>query len=194
MYWGYFGDPWATELHRERVQRFWRLYIRGQGGRLGAITADLPTVFRAALSGGGGDPASEAAAGDRPLAADSGKLEMLRVTRSAESQEWIRSDHGRNPAQGPPSRLVGPLKIGIRWEGDIDLDLYARPSSGAERLYFEHPRSAEGYYFKDHRTSPERDYEFIEFTEPVDVRTLEAAVNFYEGAADRPPNIRPFPP
>jgi hypothetical protein len=42
-------------------------------------------------------------------------------------------------------------------------------------------RSPEGYYFKDHRSSPGREYEYIEFEAPVDVRELEAFVNFFKG-------------
>src|SRR6185369_17602943 len=64
----------------------------------------------------------------------------------------------------------------------IDLDLYATPRPGAETLFFEHARSPEGYYYKDHRSSPGREYEFIEFESPVDCREVEAFVNFYKGS------------
>jgi hypothetical protein len=36
---------------------------------------------------------------------------------------------------------------------------------------------------KDHRASPGREYEFIEFESPVDVREVEAWVNFYKGSS-----------
>ena len=51
----------------------------------------------------------------------------------------------------------------------------------AGTLFFQHTQSPEGYYFKDHRSSPDREYEFIEFTQPVNVAEVEAQVNFYEG-------------
>jgi hypothetical protein len=51
----------------------------------------------------------------------------------------------------------------------------------AETLFFEHTRTPEGYYFKDHRSSPEREYEFIEFETPVNVWQVDARVNYYEG-------------
>ena len=79
------------------------------------------------------------------------------------------------------------MKIGIRWTGDIDLDLYAASRPGAETLFFEHSRSPEGYYFKDHRSSPEREYEFIEFESPVDARRVNARINFFAGSRDRGP-------
>lgn len=183
--WGFFGDPWTTELHRERIQRFWELYLHRQAGHLGALSADLPTVFRSSLEPS--DSPASAPSARTELDDTSGKVEMLRLTRGTASLDWIASPQVLNPAQGPPATVIGPLKIGIRWSGDWDLDLYARPAPGKERLYFEHPRTAEGYYHKDHRTSPEGEYEFIEFTSPVDVREVEASVNFYQGTSPVPP-------
>ena len=83
----------------------------------------------------------------------------------------------------PPANLVGPMKIGIRWHGNWDLDLYASAKPGAPTLFFQNTRCPEGYYYKDHRSSPEREYEFIEFTLPVNVNEVEAMVNFYRGNA-----------
>ena len=176
---GYFGDPWATDLHQERVIRFWRLFAGGQGARLGACSADLPTVFQAARVR---TPPEEAGTRTAPIDPDQDKIEMLRISRDVGAVEWLTRDRPDNLAQQPPTATVGRMKIGIRWQGDLDLDLYARPQPGSERLYFEHTRSPEGYYYKDHRSSPDREYEFIEFQQPVDVWKAEAAVNFYEGA------------
>jgi len=49
-------------------------------------------------------------------------------------------------------------------------------------------RSPEGYYNKDQRSSPGREYEFIEFESPVDVRKVQARVNFYAGSCPGGPN------
>ncbi|HEU0039113.1 MAG TPA: hypothetical protein VFR76_07560, partial [Verrucomicrobiae bacterium] len=113
--------------------------------------------------------------------AEQTKIEMLRVSRGVEITDWLTRDTLSAAAQSPPSILVGPMKIGIRWKEKVDLDLYATPHPGAETLYFEHVRSPEGYYYKDHRSSPGREYEFIEFESPVDVRKVEEFVNFYKG-------------
>ena len=63
-----------------------------------------------------------------------------------------------------PSALTGRMKIGIRWQDNLDLDLYATPRRGSETLFFQHPRTAQGYLYKDHRASPGREYEFIELS------------------------------
>ena len=107
---------------------------------------------------------------------------MLRVSRGVTVTDWLTRDTLPAGSQAPPSIMVGPMKIGIRWKERIDLDLYATPRPGAETLYFEHVRSPEGYYYKDHRSSPGREYEFIEFESSVDVREVEAFVNFYKGS------------
>jgi hypothetical protein len=104
---------------------------------------------------------------------------MLRVSRNVEIADWLT--RGTLSDESPPTTLVGPMKIGIRWKHNIDLDLYATPRHGAETLYFEHVRSPEGYYYKDHRSSPGREYEFIEFESPVDAREVEAFINFFKG-------------
>lgn len=177
VHWAYFGDPWVTEVHREKVSRFWHLFVQGQGGRLAAFCGDLPTMFHSATR--------RAEAGAMPVSdlvdPAHGKVEMLRVRREVGSSDWITRDDLPEGRPSPPTRRVGLMKIGIRWKGDWDLDLYASPAEGAETLFFQHPRSREGYYFKDYRSSPNGDYEYVEFQRPVDGRQVEAMVNFYEG-------------
>jgi hypothetical protein len=180
LHFGYFGDPWVSDVHREKIARFWSLYLGIQGARLATLTGDLPTVFSAAVSNSGSernyqiDPAET-------------KIEMLRVTRDIGVADWITRDLLPGGPVAPPSTTVGPMKIGIRWRGDIDLDLYAAANSNAETLFFQHTRCPEGYYFKDHRSSPDREYEFIEFESPVDVWKVDASINFYEGRAQGGP-------
>lgn len=179
VHWAYFGDPWINDLHREKVTRFWTLYLEKRGAPLLTFSGDLPSAF-AAFRQGDADLQSPA----RHWTADSRdtKLEMLRVSRNVELADWLTRETLPDSAPPPPTKLVGPVKIGIRWKDDIDLDLYATPHHGAETLFFQHTRSPEGYYNKDHRSSPGHEYEFIEFESPVDVRELEASVNFYEGS------------
>jgi hypothetical protein len=176
--WAYFGDPWMSDLHREKVTRFWALYLERGGGRLASFSADLATATAAFIS-----PEPIPTAASKGWVADplQTRPEMLRATRDVAQVDWLIN---APPAETspPPSQLVGPLKIGIRWKENIDLDLYAAARRGAETLFFQHTRSAEGYYFKDHRSSPGHEYEFIEFESPVDARQVMAYVNFYGGS------------
>jgi hypothetical protein len=181
VHFGYFGDPWVSEVHKDKIARFWSLYFQGQGARLASFTGDLATVFAAAKN-----PARGELAQRHKIDPAQTKVEMLRITRDVGVADWITRD-GVSGANTPPARTVGPMKIGIRWKGQIDLDLYARGGADAEMLFFQHMRSPEGYYYKDHRSSPEREYEFIEFESPVDVWKVEARINFFEGRVPEAP-------
>lgn len=183
VFFGYFGDPWLTQLHEEKVARFWSLFLGGQGARLETFCADLPTVFNAALSPGKDARIAESSGRRNPTTS---KIEMLRIQREVAATDWITRDILINPQLAPPGKKVGFMKIGIRWKGDIDLDLYATPKSGAETLFFQHPRSPEGFYNKDFRSSPEGEYEFIVFETPVNLDSVEARINYYEGRIASP--------
>ncbi len=179
LHWIYFGDPWVSDLHKEKITRFWTLYLERRGARLAAFTGDLPSALQSFRQ-----PATAGAASSPHWTVDTAqrKIEMLRVNRSVTATDWLTRDTVPAGGQTPPSIRIGPMKIGIRWKERIDLDLYATARPGAETLYFEHVRAPEGYYYKDHRTSPGKEYEFIEFESSVDVREVEAFINFYKGS------------
>ena len=183
-YWAYFGDPWLSDLHHEKVERFWALYLGRRGGQLASFSGDFATALGAFnTSAPGPGAASKGWVAD----ARQTKPEMLRATRTVAQVDWLTGDAPSQPSP-PPSQMVGPLKIGIRWKENIDLDLYAAPRPEAETLFFNHPISPEGYYFKDHRSSPGHEYEYIEFESPVDVRKVMAFVNFYDGSCPSGPH------
>lgn len=183
VHFGALGDPWVSDVHGEKVLRFWTLFAATRGARLGAFSSDLPTVFAAMKPT---TEASDPVPVRFKLDPAQTKVEMLRITRDIGVADWITKESlpGNPP---PPATRVGPMKIGIRWQGNLDLDLYATPKPGADTLFFEHPRSSEGYYFKDHRSSPLREYEFIEFESPVDVGLVNSRINFYAGNASDGP-------
>jgi hypothetical protein len=179
VHWAYFGDSWVNDLHQERVSRFWSLYLEKRAAHLDTFTGDLASALaRFKLN----NPAPMPTGQHWTIDPHDTKIEMRRISRNVELTDWITRDTVPDAAP-PPDRLIGEMKIGIRWQKNIDLDLYAAPYPGGETLFFQHPRSKEGYYDKDHRSSPGRDYEFIEFERPVDVRQVEASVNFYAGSA-----------
>jgi hypothetical protein len=174
--WVYTGDPWISELHKEKVTRFWTLYLERCGFRMASFAVDLPTVFQSFRGRTPGQTLTHWAVDPHQT-----KIEMLRVSRNVEIADWLTRDKLPENSQSPPGTMIGAMKIGIRWKDKIDIDLYATPRSGAETLFFQHPRSPEGYYYKDHRASPGKEYEFIEFESAVDVREVEAFINFYKG-------------
>ena len=71
------------------------------------------------------------------------------------------------------------------------MDLYARPKPGADILYYGNTSSNEGRYWKDYMNSPRltNGHEIIAFNQPIDLRGLLLAVNFYGGEAESGVNI-----
>ena len=185
VHWVYFGDPWVSDLHQEKITRFWTLYLQKRGGELAGLSGDLPTALEAFRDNAGRPPETSKR---WALDTDQTKVEMLRITRDVPATDWLTGDLPSATVSPAPATMVGPMRIGIRWSQNIDLDLYTTPRPGAETLFFQHPHSPEGYYYKDHRSSPGREWEFVEFTNPVDARQVEAFVNFYKGSAPGGPH------
>ena len=183
VHWVYFGDPWVSDLHKEKITRFWTLYLQRRGANLASFCGDLPTAMQGFVQG----PSLARTAPHWSVNPQETKIEMLRIGREVELADWIERDSIRQNPASAPSVMFGPMKIGIRWKDNIDLDLYATPRAGAETLFFQHPRTLDGYYYKDHRSSPGREYEFIEFEKSIDAREVEAFVNFYKGSCPAGP-------
>lgn len=176
-------DPWTSDIHRQRVARFWTLYSQQQGATLHRFTGDLATVFDSVASQHMDQTTPRTACEIDPA---SKKPEMIRITRDIGITDWITSEVPQNIGTRAPSTTTGPMKIGIRWNENIDLDLYAKPNPQSATLFFQNTESDDGFYFKDHRSSPGTEYEYIAFEKPVDIWDLKASVNFYDGRADAP--------
>jgi hypothetical protein len=184
-------SDYASELYKYRVKRFWSLFMKNQGGILSTFSNDTQTAFDR-FSKSANNPVENA---DFDHTAQ--KVEMLRVTREAqavnESKEQVRIADFMSDnvvlSNVPPSKNIGPMKIGIRWPcKDCDIDLYAKTNSGSKYLFFGNNSTEEGTYFKDFQNSPDtiNGLEYIEFTKEVDVANIDAKINFYKGQTDKP--------
>ncbi|MGL4438017.1 MAG: hypothetical protein ACRCUE_01985 [Bosea sp. (in: a-proteobacteria)] len=185
---------WIDDLHRQRVQRFWTLYVEQLGGKLATFTNDLALCTQRLL-------AKNTDGGERyTVDPRQTKAEMLRIVRgsnrtseaptAAPPQVATFEQGGRFMDQGvvlsttPPASSIGRVKIGIRWDcSTCDLDLYARASAAAPFLFYDNQISAEGRHQKDWRNSPdaEKQHEYIDLPRPVDLNNLEVYLHFYEG-------------
>src|SRR5262249_42696951 len=77
--WLYFKDPWLNDLHKEKVTRFWTLYLERRGAQLAAFTSDPPAAFQSFYQN-----ASPAASKNWTVDTAQRKIEMLRVSRNVE--------------------------------------------------------------------------------------------------------------
>jgi hypothetical protein len=84
--WAYFGEPWLSDLHREKVTRFWALYLERRDGRLASFSSDLATAMSAFASGTPG--------------------------ASAASNGWVADARQKRPEMGPARLAMLNWSIG----------------------------------------------------------------------------------
>ena len=182
----YFSDErWKQDDHHAfYVQRFWTLFIEGQGGRLSTFTSDLPTLF--------GRVTAHAPSPKHTYEVErSDKLEMILLRPPVVQQE--SSIYDRKITKDPLKRAdlteVRAVVVGITWDQPkVDLDLYVRPRAGAPVLSYKQTQSEDGTYYKDFTSSPRvtNGYETVALTVPVDIPNILLAVNYYRGHTKRP--------
>ena len=173
----YLHENFASDELRNRVGRFWTLFVSQQGGVLASFAADLPLTTERALKTTR-QPFMQAAIDANDL-----KIQMHKIGMRTD-RSWIENDTTPKETTPPPV-TVGKLKVGIRWASDVDIDLYVRPRAGAVELYYGRNRSSDGVHNKEFESSPtnSKGFETVECYSDVDLKNVEAAVNFYSGTS-----------
>ncbi len=175
-----FLDDWKQDDHHAYfVQRFWTLFVEGQGGQLSSFTHDLPTLFHRVKSNA---PSPRHDYKIEPT----DKLEMILMRPPTVKQQTSIYERPLSTAPLPESviRQASRVEVGITWEcGGCDLDLYGQHEPGATTIWFLSTQTKDGQYFRDFRTSPRsaNGYETLAYHVPVDLNHLLLAVNFYNG-------------
>lgn len=185
----YHDEIWKQDDHHQYfVQRFWTLFVEGQGGQLASFTHDLPALFQRVKSHA---PPSTHDYKVEPT----DKIEMILMRPPAVKQQTSIYERPISKTPVPPSvlRQATQVEVGITWgcggygssSCDLDLDLYGLREPTAKAIWFLNTVTPEGQYFRDFRTSPLRanGYESLAYHVPVDMNTLLLAVNFYHGSA-----------
>ena len=175
-----FLDNWKQDDHHSYyVERFWTLFVEGQGGQLSSFTHDLPTLFQRVKS-------NTASPKHDYKVEPTDKLEMILMRPPTVKRQT--SIYERPVSTAPLSteavRHAANVEVGITWEcGGCDLDLYGQNFLGSTPLWFLCTQTKDGQYFKDFRNSPRsaNGYETLAYHVPVDLNVLLLAVNFYNG-------------
>jgi len=176
------------DLHESKIRRFYALFIDRMGGALMTFSGACDHLGKL-----------KSAQYQKISFADfdkgNGKLNIyeLKSAKTFEAEQVLQANLWKhnietNPAAPSINKLVGPVEIGLRWNKNIDLDLYAKHD---DELSF-HQTASERYggrYLQDIRVSPKTAYETIIYTKPVNLRDLKIFVNHYEGAATGPIDV-----
>ncbi len=177
-----FLDNWKQDdRHAYQVERFWALFVEGQGGQLSSFTHDLPALFQRVKSN------APSPKHDYKVEITD-KLEMILMRPPTVKQQTSIYERPISKASLPAGvlRQATHVEVGITWEcGGCDLDLYGQRQPGATAIWFLNTQTSDGQYFRDFRTSPRsaNGYETLAYHVPVDLNHLLLAVNFYNGSS-----------
>jgi hypothetical protein len=176
----YTNREFVSPLYKYRINRFWSLFTKSQGGELSTFTDDFTVAFNRF---GPDFETREVYAFDNTLS----KIEMLRASRTRKEVNSKLSSNSNFMSEGtvseaPPLVGVGKIKLGIRWDNckKCDLDLYAK-SSNESFLSFKNRKTSSGLYFKDFTSNPEakNGLEYIIYNKPVKLDDLKVFINLY---------------
>jgi len=161
------------QIHADAVQRFWHHFIHRQGGELVSFSHNESMVLELLR-----DKAEPMPLTDKLDA--SGKLEMQAIRNVSAVKGFYNEAVSRTAPR--ITDFNQPITLGIQWEGDVDLDIYAQPY-GSKALSYQNVSSPLGKHYKDiltgHQASQGMRYETIEFHNAVDIKTLIVAINLY---------------
>src|SRR5947208_16218571 len=87
LHWIYFGDPWVSDLHKEKITRFWTLYLERRGMQLGAFTGDLPIALQSFRQ-----PGTAGASKHWTVNTARRNIEMLLVSSGGTIADWLTRD------------------------------------------------------------------------------------------------------
>ena len=172
-------NQWVdTTHHKNRVHRFWDLWVTENGGTLATFTDDFDTGFKRYRSGAHREA-------DFTLDETETKVLMERISPinvQRELEAWLGET--AVVSEEPSEVSSGIIRVGIVWSCiKCDLDLHARGSDAYRMLYFGHRNTAEGRFNKDYTEDPriKNGYEYIEFSREIVFNEAEIRVNFYSG-------------
>lgn len=181
------NSHFSSDLHEVYVQRFWQLFMTRQNASLHSWASDLSTVLN--------NLTNQTPALAPPLKHIDGiatdKLEMMYLRAAKAAQALFERPLATKQLSGTEISKATDVEIGIRWACACDLDLWVQPMPNVEPIYFGAPSSRYARLFKDYTDAPEglNGFETVAFRQPIDLRAVSIAVNFYKGDTKAPVSL-----
>lgn len=178
------NSHFSSDRHEVYVQRFWQLFLTRQGASLHSWVSDLPTALNNLIN--------QAPALPLPLQHIDGiatdKLEIMHLRAARAAQALFERPLATQKLSVTDIGKATQVEIGIRWTCTCDLDLWVQPMPNVEPIYFGAPSSRYAQLFKDYTDAPEglNGFETVAFRQPIDLRAVSIAVNFYKGEVKAP--------
>lgn len=178
VHWAYPDESqMPTDQHHYWIQRFWVLYLEKQGGTLASFAGDLPTVLQRVKTNA--PPLKHT----YKASTSETKLELIRLRRDTSKTSIYERPLSLQPLPHDVLRHAQHVEIGVRWDCDCDIDLYAQGAPKGALIYFGNSDTADGSHMKDFVQSMRgvNSFETIEFKIPIDLQRLRMGINLYRG-------------
>lgn len=183
VHYGLVNASFINSHHKNRLARFWSLFVYEQNGTLCTFATDIGLAFeRAAM--GVKEPFMSAR-----INSEDQKVEMRQVVKRS-VPNWMRTNSkvqaSTSLVNTVPNNQI--IHIGIMWDSNqCDFDLWVKPTESSRDLFFGRRVTPEGKYFHDYRNpNSSLDYEHVELKRGVDIRRVKAWVNFFRGRTTNP--------
>jgi hypothetical protein len=176
------------DFHREKIKRFYGLFIDGLGGNLATFAGNIDHLK--SISGATFPRVDYGAPNraEKPVIYEVITPQLEAMDDARQNSLWANKI-GANPP--PPKETFSPVDIGITWNRNIDLDLYVKPE-GDQELSFKQTASTKhgGRFLRDITSLPGTNgFETITYDSAVPLRTMQVHVNHYAGSAVAPIEI-----
>lgn len=181
------NDTWTSEVHRIRVERFWSLFIKSQGGSLVTFTPDFETAFMRLLS------KKVAPLKEYNLDTSDREISMIKIRRGIIKNQvntpdlsgvkWL--DDSAPITVKAPKKSTGELQVGIKWRcKSCDFDLHTKSKDERKYLFYGNKESSDGYFNKDYLNSPTNanSLEYVVIQKSVNIKDLDIKINLYSGS------------
>jgi hypothetical protein len=183
LHWIYLKeDFFCNEIQKEKLMRFWSLYAQRSGAYLYSWTGGDDLVWK--RIGSKLEPIKYAF----DTTDDKAVMLACRHTQPVSREIWtvVESSASEETATATietPASTGQLSELGIRWTGNIDLDIFASDGHGTE-LSYKNATSAYATHMKDFLSAPtgSNGYETIVYNNPVRIeRIKDIWINFYGG-------------
>lgn len=160
------NEDFANDIHRRGLMNWWSAYFRSMASPLLTFSPDTRVSERVLRT-------------DLPVIpayVDDMTPGFISVDTTEVGDLFGPIKPGRS-ASSPVER--GPLMLGLKFDRNLDLDLWVNLRGKPERLSFSNPRTDFGFLRKRFDTG----WEEVLFTDEVNIRDVELWVSFYAGSA-----------
>ena len=189
------ASPYVNDLHRDKVERFWGLFVR----ELGVVAVTYSAGFTSATFSG---MPIEYAIDEKAT-----RLQMVKVKARSLPSDFIdweatpampvevavveAAENGTPPVSPLPvaaEPLDSSMRIGLKWENpsQIDLDIYVRDPRSGTVLYYDNVAddSSGGFFVKDYTAEgagAKNGFEAVSLPDVEAPSEVEVWVNLYRG-------------